>query len=110
MNLELDMPKFDQFSNDQENASVFSWNNEFEFIEKNAVKEWKIVREISPVECIGNIITLEGDSFDLDCKVYGGIMIVSSNNKEFIGSVYESLHQMLMKCSEMYVHECFSNF
>lgn len=110
MNFNLDLPNFDHHEENQDDQKSFDWDEEFEFIEKTAIKECRIFKHINPYECKGRVVTLEGDFFDLACKVQGGIKIVFSNKEDLIGKVYESLHTMMMKCSPMYIEECFSNF
>ena len=90
-------------SDEEEKSEKFSWHREFEEIGGNKVLSYEITKEINELSCIAKIVTLEKDTFELECSVYGGIKVASSTKEEFVGKVYESLEALLMRASPLYI-------
>lgn len=89
--------------NEEDKIEKFSWDREFEEIGGEKVKKYEILEHKDDFSCLARVEILEGDFFELNCSVYGGIKVIGSSNEEFEGKVYESLEGLLMRASPMYI-------
>lgn len=106
MNIDISIPKHSEIvaqQGEERDDKEFDWKSEFEFVDKEMVKSIEVVQEINRNHCRGKIFTLEGDLFELDCSVQEGIKVENSSQEEHIGKVFESLENLLMKVSPLYV-------
>jgi hypothetical protein len=106
LNLNFKLPNLEDLkgNDDSPKAEPFSWAREFEAIEENMVTSREIVDDVDQHNCVAKLVTLEGESFTLECSVAKGIKVVECESKgDFEGNVYESIESLLMRASPLYI-------
>lgn len=102
--LKLNFGNLEGLNSKEESQTVdFSWENEFAEIGGKKVASYEILEQNDAIACKAKVVTLEKDSFELDCSIHAGIKVTKTNLEDFKGKVYESLESLLMRASPLYI-------
>ena len=90
----------------KEDKQTFSWQREFETIPDHSVTSKSISENVDKYTCLAKIVTLENETFDLECSMSRGIKVLDSDSAKveaYEGKKFDSLEAFLMNVSSNYI-------